>query len=386
MGYVDSDTHVREVVETWSYCDATERQYAPILVEGRWQVGSTPTRWGPFNPDVTPEGYHELFPRGSVDLCDARARIRRMDELGVDVQIIFTTFFLSTDIDDPVAEAALMRSWNRWMADKTAGANGRLRWIVEVPFRLSDRAVEELEFGKRHGAVGVHMRGFRYGCGVADPIFTPIYERAQDLDLVMALHTGGDSRITDRDPSLGLYNTLGPVPGGCYSVIVSDLCGRYPHLRWAFEEAGASWLPFVIQEALRCEGSTRVRGFTDWRARISDIFVSGNLFIACQVDDDLPYLLDFTGNNVFVHGTDYGHLDVGSDPYGLQTIAQLDDVSRSARAEIVNHNARRLWGIDPSFTPAPVVEGVTIPELESIPDWLYGRESKLGVKDAVDGS
>jgi hypothetical protein len=77
-----------------------------------------------------------------------------------------------------------------------------------------------------------------------------------------------------------------------------------------------------------------------------------NLYVGCQVDDDLLYLFRYAGENNLVHGADYGHLDAGSDPEGLRTIAHRSDVDSAARAKIVNANGRRLYGIDPAFRPA----------------------------------
>jgi hypothetical protein len=45
----------------------------------------------------------------------------------------------------------------------------------------------------------------------------------------------------------------------------------------------------------------------DWRAAAKDLLSEQNLF-GCQADDDLPYLLQYSGENNLVHGTDYGHL------------------------------------------------------------------------------
>jgi predicted TIM-barrel fold metal-dependent hydrolase len=81
------------------------------------------------------------------------------------------------------------------------------------------------------------------------------------------------------------------------------------------------------------------------------------------MDDDLPYLLQFTGPGHLVHGTDFGHLDLGSDPNGLHVVANRSDVDPDVTAKIVDDNARRLYGIDPGFRPAPPpsVDGLALP-------------------------
>jgi predicted TIM-barrel fold metal-dependent hydrolase len=368
MGFIDSDTHVRETDKTWEYLDPAERGYRPRRLGGNWQVSDITTA-GPFDPAATPQGYFDLFPGGSADFSQPADRLRRMDDLGVDVQVVFSTWWLNADVFDPLEEAALARSWNRWMAESTADTGGRCLWACQAPVRMTERALAEMEFAKRHGAAAVHMRGLRHGIGVADPVNFPLYERAQELDMTIAIHLGGDIRVLTRQPHLILLTAVAPVVGAFHSILKADLHAKFPRLRWAFLEAGASWLPFALQEAFRSDGYASYRNFTDWRASAGDALAGQNLYVACQIDDDLRYLLNLVGESNLVHGTDFGHLDVGSDPYGLQMIADSSEADPGALARIVDGNARALWGIDTSFTPAPELVDRTVPRLETVQNW-----------------
>ncbi len=382
MGFIDSDAHVRESDKTWEYFDPGERHLAPKELGGNWQIGDL-FSGGPFDPDATPEEYHRLFPNGSADLSDPDARIRRMDDLGVDVQILFSTWWIGSDVFDPIHEAALARSWNRWMAEATDRSAGRLLWTLQAPVRMPERALEEMEFSKRHGAVGVHMRGLRHGIGLGDPVNFPIYERAQDLDLVVAIHVGGDMRVLQRQPHMVMLNNLAPVPGAFHSVLKTGLHERFPRLRWAFLESGASWLPFVIQEAMRSDGYAGFRNFKDWRESVSDLLSNQEMYVACQIDDDLPYLIDMFGGDNLVLGTDYGHLDVGSDPYALQMLAERSGRHRATFGRIVDSNARRLWAISSDFTPAPRPREA-IPEMSVVDNWMAANLTVKGTS-GTDG-
>ncbi len=355
MGYIDSDTHIREAGDTWDYMDPTERHHRPEKdVHGAWLVEGFPVV-GAFDVSVMPPEYNELFPEGSVDLAEPSSRLKRMDALGVDVQVLFSTFWLNVDVPSAGQEAALMRSWNRWMGDRVADSQDRLLWNLEVPFRIPERAVAEMEFGRDHGAAGVHLAGVKHGMTVADPLYRPIFEKAQELDLVISVHVGGDVRKYFRDPSLVLVNNIAPVPGALHALFSTGLPGQYPQLRWGFLEAGASWLPFALQEASRTDDpGGAFRGVRDWRDMAPTALGDNNFFVACQIDDDLPYLHGLFGSQNLVHGTDYGHMDIGSDPNGLHIIATRPDLEGGVADGIVDSNARRLWNIDPSFIPAPI--------------------------------
>src|SRR5262245_25791820 len=90
-----------------------------------------------------PDKYHEIYPPGAPTLDDVPARLEHLDRLGIDVQVLFSTFFIQSNFSRPLVEAALARSWNRWMAERTADSGGRLRWACRVPLLMQDRAFEE---------------------------------------------------------------------------------------------------------------------------------------------------------------------------------------------------------------------------------------------------
>ena len=44
-------------------------------------------------------------------------RLKHMDELGIDIQVLWPTLFLERVADRPEVEVAVCRSYNRWLAD-----------------------------------------------------------------------------------------------------------------------------------------------------------------------------------------------------------------------------------------------------------------------------
>ena len=85
------------------------------------------------------------------------------------------------------------------------------------------------------------------------------------------------------------------------------------------------------------------------------------LFVAAQIDDNLPEVLDLLGPDRLVYGTDYGHLDIGSDPDGMHVITSRTDIGADVARNMVDTNGRRLLGIDPAFQPAPAPTAVALP-------------------------
>lgn len=348
MAYIDADAHVFECRETWNHFDPGEREYAPSAGETAWQVEDFTV-----NPDYVPrDDDYALYPEGTQNLTDIPGRLAHMDEMQVDVQVLFSTFWLMHDLTDPVREAAMYRSWNRWMAERCGESGGRLRWLCQAPLRDPARTREELSFAKEHGAVGVETVGNRYGLPLGNAWFWPLYEQLQELDMVLAVHVGSSNRIYFRFPQAFYYNHILPVPGAFHNLIATEVPEKFPRLKVAFCEAGSSWVPHALSEKFRTNDRASARVWGDWRARARDYLSRSNLYVSCLLDDDFTYLAQYIGSDRMMIGSDYGHIDAGTDPDALRLVAARDDLPADLQAALVNDNARRCYGIEDTFQPA----------------------------------
>jgi len=296
---------------------------------------------------------NDVFPRGSCELTDPSARLSYMDRLGVDVQVLFPSWWLLYPVASPAVEAAMSRSYNRWMAAGTSNSGGRLRWAVHVPVRSVERAFQEMEFGKEHGAVSVFLLGQNHGMSLARSIdASPLREgpgpRPRDIGPCRwrspAVAPSTRQRAAQR-PDEGPRCFLRRGVGGPGQAVPPNSMGV----------SGSRCELAAIRAArdVPADESGVFRSFKDWHIGAAEVFSDQQLFIAAQMDDDLPYLLELTGPGHLVYGTDFGHLDLGSDPDGMQIVTSRADLGAITAREIVDENGRRLYGIDPSFQPAP---------------------------------
>ncbi|MGE0384931.1 MAG: amidohydrolase family protein [Gammaproteobacteria bacterium] len=348
MAYVDADAHVFECRDTWQHFDPAERHYGPPEDAATWQVEDFTV-----DPELVPRvGDYQVYPEGTQDLRNVPARLAEMDRMQVDVQIVFSTFWLMHDPKDPVREAAMHRSWNRWMAGRSTESGGRLRWLCQVPIRDPQRARQELEFARRHGAVGVETVGVRYDLPLGHPWFWPLYEQMQDLDMVLAIHVGGSNRIYNRYPEAFYYNHILPVPGAFHNLIAMDVPKKFPRLKIAFCEAGGSWIPHALSEKFRTNDRASARVWGDWRARAREYLAQSNFYVSCLLDDDFAYLAQYIGADRMMIGSDYSHIDAGTDPDALRIFAGREDLPSDLQRWMLDDNARRCFGIEPAFQPA----------------------------------
>src|SRR5918911_2250732 len=162
MATIDSDAHVVESDHTWDYLDPADRQYRPRIVHPE---GSTQAFWfidgktrGLARSVLTAEQFAELSARAGrrMDTTEETraaenvpARLRHMDELGIDVQVLYPTVFIESIADRPEVEVALCKAYNRWLADIWSQSNNRIRWACVLPLSAMDEALAQLEFSRR---------------------------------------------------------------------------------------------------------------------------------------------------------------------------------------------------------------------------------------------
>ena len=77
-----------------------------------------------------------------------------------------------------------------------------------------------------------------------------------------------------------------------------------------------------------------------------NLFEAKNIFVTCQSDEDLPWILKYAGENCLMIGTDYGHNDTSSDLDAISSLRAREDISAEAKAKILSHNPKALYGLD----------------------------------------
>ena len=70
---------------------------------------------------------------GSMTLNDPAARLRDMDRMGFDAQMLFPSTLYAHMTRDPEFEAALFRAYNRYVAAQCSHAPKRLKWSGLLP-------------------------------------------------------------------------------------------------------------------------------------------------------------------------------------------------------------------------------------------------------------
>ena len=332
---IDCDAHVDETEETWSRIADNLSHARPLTVD----VGSRMWTWpGRTRPRHVRDDAKTGTTEATRTLRDVDARVRHLDELGIDVQVLYPTFFLSAPSDRAEIEVALCQSYNRWMAESCQRSNGRLRWVVVPPYLSVDAALEEIAWAKAQGACGVMKHGTEQNRPASDPYFSPIYAVASDLDLPICMHAGsGDpTALSPVNPRLHAISA-------CLDMVGAGIPEKFPHLRCGWIECGASWIPYVWQDIVarnraQSWGSSirKIAGRTSIDVT-PDLFRRFRFYSSCETTDDLDYILTYGTEDSLLLGTDYGHSDQSSDIRVHELIE-----SRVASGQLAAATARKL--------------------------------------------
>ncbi|HEY7164583.1 MAG TPA: amidohydrolase family protein [Candidatus Binatia bacterium] len=339
---IDADAHVLETEKTWEYLEGPDRKYRPQIV-GSPDGSSNDEYWlVDGNLRLKSRNVGKNTPMASRELRDVNTRLAHMDELGIDIQVIFPTIFIIPLTQRPEIELALCRSYNRWMAEIWRQAKERLRWVAVVPLFSMEKISDEARFAKENGAVGIFLRGSECERLLSDGYFFPLYDAASRLDLPICIHSAtGSKALFDyyKYETIGFAKFKLVIVGAFHNLIMDRIPEQFPNLKIAFLEVSAQWLPYVLTDLAK---RYRIQGR---ELEPKTLLQQSRFWVGCETSDDLPYVIQAAGEDNLVVGTDYGHADSATELRALDGICSDSRLNPAMAAKIVGKNAQALYGL-----------------------------------------
>jgi predicted TIM-barrel fold metal-dependent hydrolase len=362
MGWIDADAHVVESPHTWDYLQPSERKYRPALFNP--EDGSGKQHWvidgkirGLFRFTFSAEdlverskqlGRNMTTTMEARDVENVEARLRHMDELGIDIQVLYPSIFLDQCTARSEVEVALCGAYNRWLADIWRQGRGRLRWMSVLPLLSMPDALDQFRFARENGACGIFMRALEGPRHITDHYFFPLYDAASRLDMAIGLHQANGNwdlvnLLANPDGSRDFFNQYRIFNvGAFFRWVNSGLPNMFPNLRIGFIETAASWIPWVIYELRRRMDTVNSK-------LPNNLMEEYRIYVTCQVGDDVPYLVrNHTGENTLMIGTDYGHADSSTELDALRTLEESGGITAQLHKKIVEDNPRAFYGLGAS--------------------------------------
>ncbi|MGI8491172.1 MAG: amidohydrolase family protein [Acidimicrobiales bacterium] len=369
--YFDADSHIMEL-HGWlaSYADPGVReQLRPLYLGGGGgklaedAVAAAEARRGdPAAAVALEERLMHAKGWGALGAFDPAERSRALDLLGFDRQLVFSTFaatqFVSRDLDLLYGGA---RALNRAMAD-FCHDDPRLLAVAHVPLEDPERAVRAID-----EAIG-------FGCkAMLVPSTAPrekspshsdydhVWGRLADTGIPFMLHIGGGGRLTDPvfhsngrpvTDFLGGgenirskdYMSIHHSPETFLSVLVLDgVFERFPGLRGGCIEQGAMWVvPWLRRLDIAQDTFARTEPALKMPLRASD-YVHRQLWFTPFPTEPVGWMIDQSGDDLFLFSSDYPHPEGGRDPLGRFN-SSLTGASPEAVERFYSSNFAEMMG------------------------------------------
>jgi predicted TIM-barrel fold metal-dependent hydrolase len=281
---VDADSHILEPEDVWTsrlpkrFADAAPRvERSPRTGHSHWRIGSN---WiwpvGHFGQ----AGFHEYPPIQPTEYADvqtstydAAERLKRMDEYGLDVQLLYPNIvgFQAPLLFEGGPEFALActQAYNDFAHEWASVDPNRLIPIPMLPYWDRDACLAEMQRVVDRGARGVLFANKFERVGLpsfTDHYWDPVYATAQEMGIPINYHIGFSSweaaeslsedaiaskraEVEAERPRKALF--AGSLLIGQADVLgqllTSDLCERFPELSLVSVETGFGHLPFYLE-------------------------------------------------------------------------------------------------------------------------------------------
>jgi len=356
---IDADAHVEESQAMFDRLDKEyySRRPLPVRFDGDTVFGKYNAVWlieGETYPKLVGKG-GTIFRTptlmeaaslkresiGAQEMTDIDARLKDMDKVKIDTQVVFPSLFLTTTAEDLRLEAALLRAYNSFLGECSAASKGRIRFAALVPIRDVDASIKEIKRAAKIGATAVMLHGMAWDKLLGDESLFPFYEEAANLNLPICVHLGwGCPAMTDIfDASTNFYSAILPVTIGFHSILTSSAFESIPNLRFAFLEAGCGWVPYLIRQVRR--DNARRRKAKD----PVEYFKAGRVFVTSEADEDINGVAELIGEDSFIIGSDYPHGDPSRQEDMVAEFRERKDLSPRMVEKMLSANPRRLYGL-----------------------------------------
>jgi predicted TIM-barrel fold metal-dependent hydrolase len=308
---------------------------------------------------------------GGLRACwDPDLREKELDNEGVAAEVIFPdadvlglggvsaspfgTGLSGSGGDDAELAFAGARAHNRWLADLCAANPVRRAGIMTVPvIHDIERGVEEIRRAFDSGVRGGVMIPSQWApqASYNDPVYDPVWAVCQELDLTVAVHSGGCPR------DISLSSGLLPIYASeawffaarpMWLMIWGGVFERFPDLKLAITENGAFWVPEMLRtmdDGYAGTHSTLKFGsaYQDALPEKPGFYFHRNCFIGTQMtahEIDQRHLI---GVENIVWGNDFPHPE-GTWPHTRDWLRiRYHDVPETETRQILGLNALRCY-------------------------------------------
>ena len=293
---------------------------------------------------------HGAIPIGCLDLSNPAERIAMLDKSGIDTQFLMPSTLYANITEEPAYEAALYRTYNRYIGAQCRGHGDRLRWAGLLPMRDAHQACEALDEMQKLGAAAAVVYGTVGNRMLSHSSFKTIWDAFAQSGLPLCVHMGSSfSPLTDLCENILDSNMISkalPANLAFVAVVAHGMLDRYPNLKVGFLEFGAEWIFYMAGRLQHYAVLNRRRMPSSkglLRSDVDDYLKSGRIFIAAEADDAmLTQEMALLGENQILFSSDFPHDEGRGD--AMREIIERHDLSETQKRKILCDNTLRFFG------------------------------------------
>jgi len=281
---------------------------------------------------------------------DAAGWSQFMDDTGISEWVLSPTLGLAFGYArDPTWAVDLARAYNDYVYNHFLRRNARLKAVALLPVQDPSGAAAELRRAIHElGMVGGLLPTPGLTVGYGDPCFDPLYEAAQALGTVLAVHGAArqhgigvnlDYVGADGGQAFVLARSFGQM-SQCTHMIFGRVFERFPRLKVAFLEAGCGWVPYLIERIDRRTERSGRRLATE-QVRDHPVYFHAEL----AEREVLPLALSVTGEDRLLYASDFPHEPDDEIVEVFEAFLARVDVSQAAKQQILCENITALYAL-----------------------------------------
>jgi uncharacterized protein len=350
---VDVDVHLHEQPKLMApYCDMPWRKSLELMEE-------EPGRYNDIPGFSTGPRLDPPFPGGMAarKVFTASQMRAELDAIGVDIGILFPDHLLTLALlPNRDYAAAVARAYNAWLIDCWLRDNNGLKGaLVAAPQDPVDAAKQIERYARERNIVCVYLPCAGVHPLYGDRWYDPMYQAAESAGIPVVLHSVAvvhpvfPFNLHDFDTAIARHTIAHPFSmiANMVSIITTGVPARFPRLKFAFEEAGISWVPFVMWR-LDKEYTEQRRQIPALKDRPSS-YIRRFHFATQPIEEpddprDLVALMrTFGGEDNVMFASDWPHHDFDHPSKVLQL-----PLPPESKKKIMGENAARFFGIDSS--------------------------------------
>jgi aminocarboxymuconate-semialdehyde decarboxylase len=277
-------------------------------------------------------------------LTDPKVRLRDMDKMGVDMQVLSVNLSHYCYWTPPEKALDIARTCNERVAEMVSFNPDRFVGIGTVPLPSPKQAAAELkravtELGLRGAIISSHAESMELG----DRKLDPFWSMAEKLDVPIYVHPAGFSH-PERLRNYFLWNSIGqPLEEALAmsSLIYDGAMDRHPRLKLCIAHGGG-FLPYYagrVDRAFEARPETR----ENITAKPSIYMKRMHYDTTVYNPDMIEFLAQKVGVKRIMMGTDYPVWVAEWDPIGF--VKRIPCISSAQRAAILGGNAAKILGL-----------------------------------------